>query len=343
MKRYKRARDIRVGVVGYSGAFNMGRKHLQEMKSAGMTPAAVCEVVPERLAAAKGDFPGIETYDSMAAMLRKSEVDMLAIITPHNTHAKLALQALKAGRHVVLEKPMAITTDECDRMLAAARKKRVLVTTYHNRHWDGNILNAVRKVRSGAIGDIVRIEGRSARYANPGDWWRASRSISGGTLYDWGVHILEYSLQLMDAPMTEISGFAKSGFWASKTKWKADTNEDEAFFTVRFKTGQWLTLRISNVDSDPKPGVVEVTGTRGTLTFDHRGWELVTHDGDEEVRTKGANPGNEGWRFYKNVADHLVKGKRLVITPEWGRRMIHVLDLAGKSAKQGRALKPKYK
>ncbi|MHC4916831.1 MAG: Gfo/Idh/MocA family protein, partial [Planctomycetota bacterium] len=196
MKRFKRARDIRVGVVGYSGAYNMGRKHLEQMEAAGMTPAAVCEVVPERLAAAREEFPGIETYGSTSAMLRKSGVDLLAIVTPHNTHAPLALQALRAGRHVVLEKPMAVTTAECDRMLAAARRKRGVVTTYHNRHWDGNILNALRKVRSGVIGDVVRVEGRAGRWGNPGDWWRASRKISGGTLYDWGVHILEYGLQV---------------------------------------------------------------------------------------------------------------------------------------------------
>jgi predicted dehydrogenase len=343
VKRFKRARDIKVGVVGYSGAYNMGRKHLEEMQKAGMTPTAVCEVAPQRLDAAREEFPGIETYSSMSAMLRKSDVDLLAIITPHNTHAKLAMQALKAGRHAVLEKPMAITTQECDALLAAARRKRVLVTTYHNRHWDGNIMNALRKVRSGVIGEVVRVEGRAGRYGNPGDWWRASRRISGGTLYDWGVHILEYSLQLIDAQMTEISGFARTGFWAPKTKWKSDTNEDEAFFTVRFKGGQWLTLRITNIDSNPKQGVVEITGTKGSMTFDHRGWEIITHDGENEVRTSGANPKNQGWRFYKNVAEHLARGKQLVITPEWGRRMIHVLDLAGKSARAGKTLKPKYR
>jgi predicted dehydrogenase len=343
VKRYKRAKDIKVGVVGYSGAYNMGRRHFQEMQGAGMTPTAVCEVLPERLAAAEEDFPGIETYGSVEEMLKRSDVDLVSFITPHNTHAPLALKALRAGRHAVLEKPMAVSTAECDRMLSVARKNRVLVTTYHNRHWDGNILNALRRLRSGVIGEVVRVEARAGGYAKPRDWWRSSRTVSGGTLYDWGVHILEYSLQIIDAPMTEICGFAKTGFWAPKTKWKADTNEDEAFFTVRFKTGQWLTLRVTSIDSNPKPGVVEITGTKGSMTFDHRTWEIVTHEGESVVRTSGANPKSEGWRFYKNVADHLVRGRKLVITPEWGRRMIHVLDTAARSARAGRALKPKYR
>ncbi|MHC4916499.1 MAG: Gfo/Idh/MocA family protein, partial [Planctomycetota bacterium] len=109
------------------------------------------------------------------------------------------------------------------------------------------------------------------------------------------------------------------------------------------RSGQWLTLRITNIDSNLKPDRLEITGTKGSLVFDHREWETVTHDGENEVRTKGSNPPGEGWRFYKNVAEHLVRGRKLVITPEWGRRMIHVLDLAGRSAHAGKALKPKYR
>ena len=59
-------------------------------------------------------------------------------------------------------------------------------------------------------------------YNKPGDWWRSSKSVSGGILYDWGVHLLEYSLQIVDSDMAEVTGLAKRGFWAPQTKWKAD-------------------------------------------------------------------------------------------------------------------------
>ncbi|MCX6969744.1 MAG: hypothetical protein NTV93_06250 [Verrucomicrobia bacterium] len=100
--------------------------------------------------------------------------------------------------------------------------------------------------------------------------------IKVGVLYDWGVHLLEYSLQLIDAPVGEVSGFAHEGFWAPKTKWKADANEDE------------------------------------------------------------------GFRYYENVAAYLTKKAPLVITPEWSRRPIHILDLAARSAKTGKAIPAKY-
>jgi len=72
MAKFKKASDIKVGVVGYGGAFSMGRKHLGEMKAAGMTPIAVCEIDTDRLKIAADEFPGMETYTSLSAMLKKS-------------------------------------------------------------------------------------------------------------------------------------------------------------------------------------------------------------------------------------------------------------------------------
>ncbi len=344
MMRFKKASDVKVGVIGYGGAFGMGKWHLGEMNRAKLTPCAVTDVDSERLSIAKKDFPDIETYTSVSAMLDKSSVDLVTIITPHNTHAKLAVQCLNAGRHVVCEKPFAITTGECNAMIAAAKKNKLVLSTYHNRHWDGCIMQAVKAIRAGAIGDIIRIEAHMGNYGQPGDWWRTSKSISGGILYDWGVHLLEYSLQLIRSEIAEVSGFSTAGFWAPKTAWKKDTNEDEALAIVRFKSGQWLQLSMSSIDSNPKGdrGWLEITGTLGTYIMDEP-WKIIKHDGPNTVKTTGKNPPSEGWRLYQNIADHMVKGKPLVITPEWARRPIHILDLANESARKGVALKAKYK
>jgi scyllo-inositol 2-dehydrogenase (NADP+) len=339
MPHFSKARDIRVGVIGYGGAFNMGKQHLSQMAAAGMTPAAVAEIDPARLKIASVDFPGIETYRTVEEMLKKSNVHVIVLITPHNTHAPLAIKCLKAGRHVVCEKPLALTTAEVNAMIAAAKKAGVMLSTYHNRHWDGRILEAVRRIKKQKeIGKIVRIECHMGGYGQPGNWWRTSRKISGGILYDWGVHLLEYSFQLIDAPMTEVTGFAHHGHWAPLTFWKTDTNEDEGFVTVRFKGGQWLTLMISTIDSKSKEGWVEITGTKGTYLIDGAHSRIYSHVDGHIHTNQFPNPADEGQRYYDNVRDHLVKGKPLVITAEWSRRPIHVLDLAGRSARQGRAL-----
>ncbi len=343
MTMHESASDIRVAVVGYGGAFNMGKKHLEECREAGMTPTAVVDLDASRLSVAEADFPGIETYTSVTAMLRKSPTNFVIVITPHNTHAPIAVQCLRAGRHVVVEKPFAVTTAECDRMIAAAKKNDVLLSTYHNRHWDGCILGALKKIRSGAVGEIVRIDAHMGGWAKPRNWWRSSRSISGGILFDWGVHLLEYSLQLIDSEIVEVSGFATHGVWSGKTSWRDDVNEDEATAIVRFANGTFLSLRISAIETNTKPDWLEITGTAGTYLFDHANWESIRPKSKSIVRERGANPESEQWRFYRNIASHLVDGAELVITPEWARRPVHILDLAVRSASQGKTLKAKYR
>lgn len=345
MKRYSKASEIKVGVIGYGGAFNMGKHHLDLMVKAGMTPAAVAEIDPKRLEVATKDFPGIKTYTDVAKMLKESDVQLVTIITPHNTHAKLAIQCLKAGRHVVCEKPFAITTKECDDMIAAARKSKVMLSTFHNRHWDGCALQAVKKlVKEKVVGEIIRIDIAWGGYGKPGDWWRSSKSISGGAMYDWGVHLLEYNLQVIDSEIDEVTGMAKYGYWGPQTKWKDDTNEDEGYAVVRFVNGKWLTLRVSTLNPKPIEYFAVVMGTKGTYSYNHGAWELVTVNADGTTTiTKGSNPPGQGEKFYINIADHLTKGTELIITPEWARRPIHILDLADQSARKGKALKAKYR
>ncbi len=343
MKNYSSAAEITVGVVGYGGAFNMGRQHLQQMQAAGMTPVAVSEIDAARLEVAVEDFPGIETYSTVDEMLEKSRVDLIVLITPHNTHAPLALKCLEAGRHVICEKPLAITTEEVDAMILAAKNSDVMLSAYHNRHWDGRILQAVELIKNQKlIGDVVRVECHMGGHKKPGDWWRTSRSISGGILYDWGVHLLEYSLQLIEAPLTEVSGAAHQGFWAPQTAWKEDANEDEGFVMARFEGGQWLTLTISHLDSKPKEGWVEITGTGGTLVLDGGHSKLYQHAEGRYTVTQLPNPQDEGQRYYDNVRDHLVDGAPLIISAEWARRPIHILDLARQSAQSGHALPAIY-
>jgi scyllo-inositol 2-dehydrogenase (NADP+) len=344
MALFAQASDIKCGCIGYGGAFNMGRSHLNQMKDAGMTPTAVCEIDPERLKVAGEEFPGIELYSSVDELLEKSDVNMLAIITPHNSHAEISTKCCAAGKHICCEKPLAITTEECDQILAAAKANNVVASTYHNRHWDGCILRAVDEiVNKGVIGDVFRIEAHMGGYSKPRDWWRASKSISGGILFDWGVHLLEYSLQLIKSDIKEVTGFAHNGYWRDQTVWKEDGNEDEGFGIVRFSGGEWLTLRISQLESNPKDGQLEIYGTKGCYVMSGGSYEVITvTEEGQTITTKGKNPPSEGGKYYQNVADHLTKDEELIITTEWARRPIHILDLADKSAKQGEAMKATY-
>ena len=354
MPAFKNPQDIKVGVIGYGGAFNMGRQHLTEMKAAGMTPFAVCELDAKRLEVARQDFPGIETYDTLDAMLKHSGVNLLVHITPHHLHFPLAMQCVKAGKHVVTEKPFVLTTAQADKLIAAAQQKKVTVSTYHNRHWDGWIVRAVKEVvEKKIIGDVFRVEAHMdafGGYAMPRDWWRTSRSISGGVLYDWGVHLLEYALQLIPSEVVEVSGFAKEGYWESVAPknfpWKGDMNEDEAHAIVRFAGGQMLHLSISMLRSEAvdRPYFLSAVGTKGSYNIGWQGWKTrVANRKHQLVEKSGKNPKSDGGRiFYRNIADHFTGKADLIITPQWARRPIHILDLAGQSARAGKAMKAKY-
>jgi scyllo-inositol 2-dehydrogenase (NADP+) len=343
MKRYKKPGDIRVGVIGYGGAFQMGKYHFEDARRVGMTPVAVAEPLRERRRAAEDEIDGIQTFRTISDMLNKTDVNLVCVLTPHNMHARHALQCMRAGRHVICEKPFAITTRECDALIREARKKDLFLTVHHNRHWDGVIVQAVKHIREkNAIGDVIRVDIRAGSYGKPGDWWRSSKSMSGGILYDWGVHLLEYALQIVDSDVVEVSGFAHHGIWNTQSKWGQDTNEDEAAATIRLRNGTMITLSFSALELNPKPGNVEFTGTQGTYVLNGQTYEMIRQKGKRRIVTQGQNPPDDWTRFYQNVTDHLINGKKLVITPEWARRPVHIVDLAGQSAKLGRALKAKY-
>ena len=352
MKTFQSPRDIKVGVLGYGGAFNMGKSHLDQMKKAGMTPFAVCEIDPARLKVATDDWPGIETYTKLDDMLKQSDVDLIVHITPHHLHYSLAAKCVKAGKHVVTEKPFVVTTQQADKLIALAEKHDVMVSTYHNRHWDGWILKARREVEKGSIGRVHRVELRFGKYGPPKDWWRTSKSISGGVMYDWGVHLLEYALQVVPGRVTEVAGFARTGHWeqeiGDKSPYRGDFNEDEATAVVRFDSGAMIDLRITQLDPVGRPPM-SIFGDKGSYVIEtfnpkaERQWVMNKANAKHELKeTFGKHPEGKQHRFYKNIADYLTGKDELIITPEWARRPIHILDLADRSAKQNKALKARH-
>ena len=86
------------------------------------------------------DWPGATVYGRVGDMLRRAELDLVAVITPHNTHARLVMQCLDAGVGVVCEKPLAITSREIREMIALSKRRKVMLSTFHNRRWDSDFL-----------------------------------------------------------------------------------------------------------------------------------------------------------------------------------------------------------
>lgn len=328
------SRKIRVGTIGYGGAFNMGKRHIELLtEHRGFVPEAVCDLDPSRLEEAQRDWPGIATYTDLDTMLAESDVELLVIVLPHNVHADITIQCLKAGRHVVVEKPFAITVAECDAMIREARKRKLVLSTYHNRHWDPAPVTFMKHLAK--IGTPYRWSSQFSKRQQPRDWWRSSKEISGGVIYDWGAHIVEWMLQAMPYEITEISGFGHDGYWPF-------TNEDELQAVVRFGPNGVGMHTASNLDVLGNRDFA-IIGTEGAIHGDHGRMVLTKPMKSGSLRHEELpTERGQGHLYYKNIHGHFFRDEELIITPEWARRVIQVVDYASQSFVSGTAKKPKY-
>lgn len=325
-------RKIKCAVVGYGGAFNMGKAHAQWMNDTGrMITVAACDIDPARMQAAKIDFPNIQTYTDIDEMLAKSDAELVVIVTPHNTHAPLGLKAIEAGKHVVLEKPMCITTEEATKMIEAAKRKGTTLTTFHNRRHDGDFMMIKEIIEKGLIGEVFHIEAFIGGYSKPGSWWRSDKEISGGCMYDWGAHFVDWILNLIPSKIENVTGFFH------KLVWHEVTNEDQTQAIIRFKNGAMADLQVSSIARLSKPKF-RILGTKGAIIDEWKGTlrlstEIEGIPIDTDVKYKDST-----WHeYYLNLAAHLLDGAPLEVTPESSRRVIAVIEAAEKSAKSGRA------
>lgn len=324
--------EIRCAVIGYGGAFNMGKNHLNWINQAdGLRGVAACDTFPPRLESARLDFPDIRTYSNVEYLLADQNVDLVVIITPHNTHAELALQALRAGKHVVLEKPMCITIDEATEMIETAKANNLVLTTFHNRRQDGDYLAIKEVIEKGTIGDVFHVEAFMGGYGRPGDWWRSDKEISGGAFYDWGAHVVDWVLHFIPEKMESVTGFFH------KRVWDHVTNEDQTQAIIRFAGGKLADIQISSIAYAKKPRF-RILGTKGSIVDDWKGsFQVLTeHDGYPAELTVPYKETH--WEaYYENLARHLLDGAPLEVTPESSRRIIAVLELAEKSSASGKA------
>ena len=327
-------KTVKVAAIGYGGAFNMGKLHMESAQRAGLTPVAVCDVDPKRAATAKTEIGDhILTSHRIEDLLCNSDAELVVIITPHNTHAPLAIQCLQSGRHVITEKPFTITVDEATAVIDTAREHKKVATVFHNRRWDGDFLAIQQIIASGAVGQVFHVECAFSKYEPPKvDWWRAYKEVSGSALHDWGAHFVDWMLQLLPHRIESVSGDFK------KFKWPQASIEDFAAAYVRFEGGRSASVEAGNACAVGKSRW-RILGSLGGI--EQKGWDMK--DGLRVVsyrdgfRSDSIVPiGASDWDgFYRNVADHLLLGEALAVTPESARKVIAVIDLAERSSKQG--------
>ncbi len=342
----------RVAMIGYGA---IGFEHGAAISNvAGLEYALVCDRSEERLAVARKAFPGIETCTDLEQVARDPAIDVVIISTPPNTHAAISTSMLRAGKHVVSEKPFCLTSAEADEMIDLAQERRLALTVYQCRRWDPDFLAIQRVLSEQTIGDVFHIETFIGGYAHPCDYWHSHEPISGGVFYDWGSHYLDWILQLIPDRVVCARGVEH------KRVWHDVTNADHSAVYLRFAGGQEAEFMHSDIAAAPKPKWY-ILGTRGAIvghwrqeSVKTRRWsgdlieerlalsealpELYVHTRDISGAIHEQHlmlPAAPAYAFHRNLANYLHSGEALAVPPEESRRNIAVMEAAKRSAERG--------
>jgi glucose-fructose oxidoreductase len=198
------------------------------------------------------------TYDEYDECLPL--VDAVYIALPNSMHAEYAIRAARAGVHVLCEKPMAVTVEECRQMIAAARKAQVKLMVAYRLHFEAVNLAAIDLARQGALGDLKFFNSSFSMRVRRGDI-RTKRAYGGGTLYDIGVYCINAARNLFRAEPTEVSAISINSGVATL----AEIDETTAA-TLRFGTDRVATFITSFNAADV--GAYRIVGTKGSLHAD---------------------------------------------------------------------------
>ncbi len=183
----------KVAVIGYGG---MGGWHVDHIQNSDVVElAGIYDIKEERQELARSR--GIRAYSSREELLADPEIEMVTVATPNDVHEEIAIAALEAGKNVLSEKPVTLSLESLERMIAASKKAGKIFSVHQNRRFDVDYL-AMKKLRdSGEIGEIINIESRiHGSRGIPSDW-RGIKKYGGGMLYDWGIHLIDQALMIL--------------------------------------------------------------------------------------------------------------------------------------------------
>ncbi len=206
-----------------------------------------------------GDELGLKTFASLDQVLEDPAVDLVVIATPNDTHAPYAIQAMDAGKHAVVDKPMSMTVAEADAMIEAARRNRVLLSLFHNRRLDGDFLTVRQALEEGRLGELLFAE-VAWHQCKPPRTWRGERSHGGGKLLDLASHMIDQALLLVPGRVLSVSARFLYGMWGMEV-------EDHAHCVLSFEGGVDSHVDVSSLSRCPKPRWY-LLGTAGTLRKD---------------------------------------------------------------------------
>ncbi len=337
---------LRVALIGAGGIAGAHFQAYQKVPEAEVV--AVVDIVPERAKSAAQRFGVPRWFTDHRQVLRLPDVDAVDICTPHGAHAPIAIDALRAGKHVLVEKPMASDLKQAVAMVRAAKSNgRVLFCGIKSR-WSAGTQQLKRFVESGALGDLYFAEIVATRRRGiPGASFTRRSMAGGGVVLDLGVYLVDTLLHLLGFPQPLTCSAFIGGFLGTQPdavvqggwRWNpADFEvEDFAVAFLRFANGVAAVIKVCWAAHTDSLGTSFLLGTKGGLKFGNPPeWFFDLHGYMAQASLPSVTDGEDGFvqeiRFF---VDAVRNGTPLPVRPEEALTVQAILDAIYRSAEKG--------
>ncbi len=343
---------IHWALIGYGG---MGGWHVQQMQTLQdeIHICGVYDIKPERNAAARAK--GLHAYDTLEALLSDPQIQLVTIAVPNDSHLPLTVAALKAGKHVICEKPVANSSNELQQMIDAAQDAGKLFSVHQNRRFDGDYLAMKKVYDENTLGKVFRVESRvHGSRGVPGDW-RNKKRHGGGMILDWGVHLIDQILQMI--PQDVVSTHCIMSHVTN------DEVDDGFTSTLTFADGTTALIEVgtSNFVSLPRWYVLGENGTAVVEDWWGKGKIVMVSDWEKRDAvpvvtaaglTKTMAPRTEDTiqtyplpvvpsdvrDYYRNFIAAIQDGEKLLVTYPQMLRVMRVMEAMFRSAESNQVI-----
>ncbi len=336
---------LKMGILGMG---KMGAFHAEWIRSQeGMQLTALATRETQRADELRAHY-GVEVYEDAGRFLHEADIDFAVIVTTHDTHEALTIQALNAGHHVIVEKPMCMTYAGCLRMIAAAEANQRHLLVHQSSRWDRDFLLLREVIDSGQLGELLSIQSRVTLcdegwpswgiegMKNP---WRIKAAYGGGMLFDWGPHLVDEMLLLMGKEPLGVFGTLQCAVWSNEV-------DDYFHALLRYDNDVVCQIECSNNARLPAPRWY-VIGTRGTFVVEGRRepvwnkaeWFLETPAGEKShhaVELVGVKESGIEGGFYRELIPFLEGKQAGLVDMHEAARVVKVLEMVAQSSREQR-------
>ncbi len=337
--------DIKVALLGYGYVGQTFHAPLIRHTD-GLALHTVVSSQPDKVLA---DHPGVRVVADPEAAFADPDIDLVVIATPNATHAPLALQALRQGKHVVVDKPFTVTLADAEQVVATAADANRLLSVFHNRRWDADFLMLQSVLREARLGDISELHSHFDRHRpQVRDRWRERDEPGAGLWYDLGPHLLDQAVQLFGMPQAVQADIAIQRPAAQAPDYfhvvlryprlrvvlhaGSLVPHPAPRFAVHGNAGSFIKTGLDVQEGQLRAG--QVPGTPGWGVEAQPG-RLFHADGPEDVL-----PANTGdYRdYYRGMRDAIRGHGPLPATPAEALQVMRLITLGAESARLQRSL-----